>query len=470
MKKYFLTLFLGAFLNIFAFAQKNASEKTEQYFRENRQNAVLMRAFFQSMPKGGDLHHHLSGSVYPETYLQWAVEKNLFVSSKTGQLFSEQPKDMPEVQPLRELLKKPELNFRSKLLQDWSNYFYSDHEGSSHFDFFKTFSLFGIAYDSYETEALREMRKRAASQHLQYLETMIGIAAVEKKYAEKYRDLKWDNAKKDSENFDFLYEELKKRGVKEYAKLFADSLFQINERSKLPKYGENELEMRFQTYSLRVISPEKTFARLVFAYEADLQSDLVVGVNFVAPEDDAASMANYDLHIRMFEFLQKKYPETKLALHAGELRLGLVKPEDLTFHIHDAVFRAKAKRIGHGTDIAHEKNLPELLKKMKEEGIAVELPLASNEFILGIKNDAHPISLYRKAGVPFVLATDDEGVLRTDMTEQFVLAALRYPDMTYSELKMLAFNGIRYSFLDDESKKRLIKKMEAAFEVFESKF
>jgi adenosine deaminase len=299
---------------------------------------------------------------------------------------------------------------------------------------------------------------------------MMGIASVEKKFAEKYRDIKWDYAKSNAENFERIYAELQKRGLSEYAKNFADSARSINERSKNPKYGTDELEMRFQTYSLRVLSPEISFARLVFAYEADKQSDLVVGVNFVAPEDDPASMKHYDLHMEMFAFLGKKYPEVKLALHAGELRLGLVKPEDLTFHIYDAVFKAGAKRIGHGTDIAHEKNLNELLKTMRERGIAVELPLASNEFILGVKEDAHPISLYHQAGVPIVLASDDEGVLRTDMTEQFVLAALRYEFLHYADFKKMVYDSIRFSFLDEEGKKRLTKKLDKAFEEFEKGF
>ncbi|MGH8447481.1 MAG: hypothetical protein ACREVL_19610, partial [Solimonas sp.] len=33
-----------------------------------------LRAFLQDMPKGGDLHNHLVGSVYAEDFLRWADE------------------------------------------------------------------------------------------------------------------------------------------------------------------------------------------------------------------------------------------------------------------------------------------------------------------------------------------------------------------------------------------------------------
>jgi hypothetical protein len=33
------------------------------------------------MPKGGDLHTHLSGAVYAERYIAWAAERELCVNS-----------------------------------------------------------------------------------------------------------------------------------------------------------------------------------------------------------------------------------------------------------------------------------------------------------------------------------------------------------------------------------------------------
>ena len=56
------------------------------------------------------------------------------------------------------------------------------------------------------------------------------------------------------------------------------------------------------------------------------------------------ALADYSLHMRMFQFLAARDPKVKLALHAGELTLGLTPPRDLTFHIKEAVEVAGDRR------------------------------------------------------------------------------------------------------------------------------
>src|SRR5262249_30735028 len=77
----------------------------------------------------------------------------------------------------------------------------------------------------------------------------------------------------------------------------------------------------------------------------------VVALNFVQAEDHQIARRDYRTHMRMIEFLAKDIP---VALHAGELWLGLVPPEDLTFHITDAVAaggrrlrQCRAAALGH---------------------------------------------------------------------------------------------------------------------------
>src|ERR1700716_743812 len=48
-----------------------------------RNQPLLLEAFLREMPKGGDLHNHLSGSVYAESYLKWAAEDNLCIVTAT---------------------------------------------------------------------------------------------------------------------------------------------------------------------------------------------------------------------------------------------------------------------------------------------------------------------------------------------------------------------------------------------------
>src|ERR1700730_10412786 len=58
-------------------------QRTARYLESIRKSPPQQLAFFLQMPKGGDLHNHLSGSIYAESYVQWAAEKGLCVNNKT---------------------------------------------------------------------------------------------------------------------------------------------------------------------------------------------------------------------------------------------------------------------------------------------------------------------------------------------------------------------------------------------------
>ena len=40
-----------------------------------RNQPLALEAFLRQMPKGGDLHNHLSGSIYAESYMRWAARR-----------------------------------------------------------------------------------------------------------------------------------------------------------------------------------------------------------------------------------------------------------------------------------------------------------------------------------------------------------------------------------------------------------
>src|SRR6266480_4632689 len=56
---------------------------TARRFAAIKGNPSLLLAFLREMPKGGDLHNHLSGSIYAESYLRWAAEDKLCLSATT---------------------------------------------------------------------------------------------------------------------------------------------------------------------------------------------------------------------------------------------------------------------------------------------------------------------------------------------------------------------------------------------------
>ena len=153
----------------------------------------------------------------------------------------------------------------------------------------------------------------------------------------------------------------------------------------------------------------------------------------------------------MLNYLHSVYPTVHISLHAGELAPGLVPPDGLKFHIREAVELGHAERIGHGADIMYERDARQLLVEMASKRIAVEINLTSNDVILGLKGREHPLTLYRAAGVPLALCTDDEGVSRIDLTHEYARAASDF-GLTYLDLKNIARNSVRYSFLPPTEK------------------
>ena len=137
-------------------------------------------------------------------------------------------------------------------------------------------------------------------------------------------------------------------------------------------------------------------------------------------------------------------------MHAGELGPKTSNQQSLENHITESVFTAKAQRIGHGTDIRHEKNNLKTLNYMAKNNIPVEINLTSNQLILSISGTEQPINYYLKHNVPVVLSTDDQGILQTDLTTQYIDAALTY-NLDYQTLKTINRNSLTYSFMPGKS-------------------
>ena len=56
------------------------TEATARYRERVREEPRALAIFLTEMPKGGDLHSHLSGAVYAESYLRWAADDGLCVN------------------------------------------------------------------------------------------------------------------------------------------------------------------------------------------------------------------------------------------------------------------------------------------------------------------------------------------------------------------------------------------------------
>jgi hypothetical protein len=91
-----------------------------------------------------------------------------------------------------------------------------------------------------------------------------------------------------------------------------------------------------------------------------------------------------------------------------------------------------------------------LLREMAQRNVLVEICLTSNDVILGVRGPDHPLPVYQLHGVPVALATDDEGVSRSDMTREYVRAVEGY-GLTYAELKRMARQSVEHGFLPGAS-------------------
>jgi adenosine deaminase len=430
--------------------------------------------FFSQMPKGGDLHHHYSGSIYAEQYVNWLDKQGYCVNKQTYRI--ETNKDAVAAERAKAPLERVCLGTAEvladdhtyrELLQRWSSKDFDNHgaiQPPPDRQFFQTFGYFGAVSNANFAEGLQELKKRAVQENISYIETMFKLAPFA---ANADFDAKmWQAGATDAA----LDETMRAwSATLEQDPAFNKNLADFVARTADVAAGidDERFTMRYQAYVLRLLAPSQVFSSMVTAFKAAGQSPLIVGVNIVGQESQAVSMRDYALHMKMFRYLKTQYPNVKLALHAGELALGDVPPDGLRFHIDQAINVAGANRIGHGIDLAHESNALAIMKTMRERDIPVEINLTSNAFISGIKGANHPVTLYRQYGVPYVISTDDAGVTRHTLAQEYMLFASRYKP-GYAEIKKASYNSLRYSFLADADKKRLARQLDERFAVFEA--
>ena len=459
----------------FFIAQIGFSQSAENYLEKIRNNEALLTAFFQQMPKGGDLHHHFSGSVYAEPLLERAIAEDFYLNLETMGVAKTKPA-IGNWQTFSSLKNEGKLSFyQQQIMQTWSA---KDYNGSVPSDdlFFDSFLKFEPTIQGHFAEGMLELKKRALAENVSYIETQLSTIPCDMNVsdlADFNSKLRQASTQKDEKAvlklLDELYKSIQQKDAKKYATDFNTNF--IAKLHKDLKIDDEKFTMRYQNFVLRFMDPVDLFKNLTIAFISADDSKLVAGVNIVSPEHGENSMKDYWLHMVMFKYCHSKFPDVKYTLHAGELTLGLVQPEDLTWHINDAIHIAGANRIGHGVDIAYEANSYDLLRFMAKNNIPIEINLASNEFILKVKEGRHPFTLYKEFNVPIVISTDDAGILRTNMTEQYVLLAKRYPDVSYATIKQYVYNSINYSFIQDASvKKQLLKDLDTRFKTFEDKF
>lgn len=423
----------------------HAQLRTEAHFKAVRARPPELWAFLKDMPKGGDLHSHLSGAIYAESMIGWAAEDGLCVDTKTLTIVKPPCDATPGLAAAKDAQVDGVLYRR--MIDAWSMRNAQTSGLSGHDQFFDSFGKFGGANRNRNGDMLAEVASRASGGQVSYLELMLTPGGGEVSKVAAKAGWNDDFARMRAAMLDSgmpaaastAVEELKKANARKAELLRCDT------PQAIPGCA---VTVRYLYQVLRGLPKEIVFAQMLAGFELASRSDSqVVGLNLVMPEDALVPMRDFSLHMRLLDYLHSVYPKVQVTLHAGELAPGLVPPEGLRFHIRESIEKGHATRIGHGVAIMQEDDAVGLLKRMAREKIMVEICLTSNTGILGVSGTQHPLATYLKYGVPTALATDDEGVSRSEMTHEYV-KAVQEQNISYRQLKTMARNSLQFAFVE----------------------
>ena len=159
----------------------SAEQRTARNFESIRRQPSLQLAFLRDMPKGGDLHIHLSGALYAENLIDYAASDNLCVDRTTSILIAPPCDDSCE-----KYTSKPAIRcaygdhvLYNSIVDAWSMRNWGPGEESGHDHFFATFDKFSLATHNRTGDALAEAASRAAEDRLRYLELMYTADSVQ---------------------------------------------------------------------------------------------------------------------------------------------------------------------------------------------------------------------------------------------------------------------------------------------------
>jgi adenosine deaminase len=174
----------------------------------------------------------------------------------------------------------------------------------------------------------------------------------------------------------------------------------------------------------------------------DLSDNFIVGIGLSGDE----TVHPAPLFMEAFELAKKA--GLRRVVHAGEA----VGPES----VWNAIKWLGAERIDHGTRSREDAALVHFLK---EKQIPLTQCITSN-VRLGVVNgiDDHPFREFYDQGLLVTLNTDDPEVFHTTLTSEYLLASTKF-GFNADDLETIMLNGIRASFIPEDSKPEKIGKI-----------
>jgi adenosine deaminase CECR1 len=413
-------------------------------FKAQATDEELYRFLF-AMPKGGDLHNHLSGSIRSEWFYDLALDQagrgyryytrvrinncrpyggNAFTASPYLLLFVNIQKsrfdtldacEQSEYAALEDLDPVQKRAWLESLRLD------KPHEGRD--EFFQThWQRMGDLYSNpyLAADALVLNMREFGREGLVYLESMIGVLG-------------------------FL--------APDGTVLQPDAVADIyRQRLQAEDALATGVDVRLQVAILRFLPNAEDALRLLYEFVAR-NSDLFVAVNMVGREDnDKGHPLRF---LDTLRELRQRHHTVRLSIHAGEVD----EPND---HVRDTLLLG-ADRIGHGINLITD---PDTMRLMRHGPYLVEINLVSNLLLEYVSDyTQHPFPEYLRTGIPVALSTDDRGMWDSNLTDEFFVAVKEY-NLSWAELTQLSRNSLAYSFAPEPLRARMLTGLDARLEAF----
>ncbi len=150
-----------------------------------------------------------------------------------------------------------------------------------------------------------------------------------------------------------------------------------------------------------------------------------------------------------------------VTIHAGE-----GEPAE---NIWQAAYRLHADRIGHGLTLIQH---PQLLQRFRDRGMCIELCPTSNREVVGFRDPAvpdsagypeYPLAALLEQGLRVTLCTDNPGISRTTLADEYLTAARMFAGRTPLsrwDALMLIRQAFRGAFLPAEQRARLMREVD----------
>jgi adenosine deaminase CECR1 len=432
-------------------ASIGSSPAAERWFEELKATATpaQLYTFLYALPKGGDLHNHLGGAARSEWL--WAAalaqQQNGYIYYTKVRIqncagygtdeFGRNPylllfKNLQgsdyekldacqksEYKRLQDLNEPEQAAWLSSLRLD------APHEGRDEFFEAQWRRIDALLENPYLTcEILHRNMEAFSKEGLVYLETQVELDGLRKPDGSGFTPA-------------------------EVATIFRQELAS-------PRARATGVEVRFQYALLRFGPKAEQRLRDLYAL-VDQYRDLYVGVNMVGREDNAKG---YPLRfLPVLRELRKRYPDINLSIHAGEM-------DEPDFHVRDTLLLG-AKRIGHGVNLIAD---PETMVLMRNGPYMVEINLISNLLLEYVADfSQHPFPEYLRVGIPVALSTDDRGMWDSNLTDEYFVAVHEF-NLSWEELVQLGRNSLKFSFLEEPAKQRLLAAYEKRVQSFAQQF